>query len=183
MTQTAIAPKHRGRRILLITVASVLVVIGAALGAVLVVGGILVPAVYLQAWSPTYYQQFSDPRMQVVAHAVLAPSGHNMQPWIVELDKSDESVLTVYADASRLTPAVDPLARQTLVSQGTFLTYLQVAAKELGYSTSIELFPEGEYDETDLENSMGRLPVARITMTPNASAARRATLASRRTCR
>jgi hypothetical protein len=169
MTQTAITPKHRARRILLITVASVIVVIGAALGAVLVVGGILVPAIYLQPWNLTYYQKFPDPRMQVVAHAVLAPSGHNMQPWIVELDPSDDTVLTLYTDASRLTPAVDPLARQTLVSQGTFLAYLQVAANELGYATSIELFPDGDYDETDLENSMAQVPVARITMTPDAS--------------
>ncbi len=27
--------------------------------------------------------------MQVVAHAVLAPSGHNMQPWTVQLDEAD----------------------------------------------------------------------------------------------
>ena len=48
------------------------------LAVVLLVGGILVPAVYLQPWSTDYYRQFADPRMQVVAHALLAPSGHNM---------------------------------------------------------------------------------------------------------
>ena len=117
------------------------------------VGGVLVPATYLQPWSASYYQQFSDPRMQVVAHAVLAPSGHNMQPWTVRLDTADPNVLYLYTDPTRLTPAVDPLARQTLVSQGTFLAYLQVAAEHLGYSASLELFPDGTYDESNLKAS------------------------------
>ncbi|MCU1585566.1 MAG: hypothetical protein JWM49_2122 [Microbacteriaceae bacterium] len=68
------------------------------LGAILTIGGIFVPATYLQPWSATYYQQFSDPRMQVVAHAVLAPNGHNMQPWTVQLDKTDPDILDLYTD-------------------------------------------------------------------------------------
>jgi hypothetical protein len=136
----------------------------------LAVGGIFVPATYLQPWSATYYQQFSDPRMQVVAHAVLAPSGHNMQPWTVRLDPTDPDVLYLYADPARLTPAVDPLARQTLVSQGTFLAYLQVAAQHLGYSASVALFPDGAYDEADLKASMSKLPVAKVTLAKDSSA-------------
>ena len=134
------------------------------------VGGILVPSVYLQPWGAGYYQQFSDPRMQVVAHAVLAPSGHNMQTWTVQLDETDPDVLSLYTDPTRLTPTVDPPARQTLVSQGTFLAYLQVAAQHLGYSASFELFPDGTYDETDLETSMSRLPVARVTLARDSTA-------------
>jgi hypothetical protein len=136
----------------------------------LAVGGVLVPATYLQPWSASYYQQFSDPRMQVVAHAVLAPSGHNMQPWTVRLDTADPNVLYLYTDPTRLTPAVDPLARQTLVSQGTFLAYLQVAAEHLGYSASLELFPDGTYDESNLKASMSQLPVARVTLAKDSSA-------------
>jgi len=161
---------HRARRIVLITVGSVVGVLVLGLGVILTVGGIFVPATYLQPWSATYYQQFSDPRMQVVAQAVLAPSGHNMQPWIVQLDKADTDVLYLYTDPTRLTPAVDPLARQTMVSQGTFLAYLQVAAAHLGYSASFDLFPNGTYDETDLKASMSELPVARITLAKDSSA-------------
>jgi len=159
---TGVAPHrtHRGRNITLIVVGSVVGVLALGLGAVLTVGGILVPALYLDPWKADYHQQFDDPRMQVVAHAVLAPSGHNMQPWIVELDPTDPDVLTLFVDADRLTSAVDPLARQTLVSQGTFLAYLEVAAAELGYRTTVELFPDGEYDESDLAASMTRMPVA-----------------------
>ncbi|MBG6214492.1 hypothetical protein RCH23_002275 [Cryobacterium sp. CAN_C3] len=60
------------------------------------------------------------------------------------------AVLYLYADASRLTPAVDPLSRQTTVSQGTFLEYLRVAALKLGYSSTFDLFPDGTYDESAL---------------------------------
>ncbi|MGV8882335.1 MAG: Acg family FMN-binding oxidoreductase [Rhodoglobus sp.] len=161
---TTVEGRHRAERIVLIVMGSVVAVLAVAVVAILTVGGIFVPAVYLQPWSATYYQQFTDPRMQVVAQAILAPSGHNMQPWTVKLDTSDPHVLYLYADPTRLTPAVDPEARQTLVSQGTFLGYLQVAAKHLGYSASFEFFPNGSYDESDLNHSMSELPVARISL-------------------
>ena len=169
MSDAKVVGKHRARRVVVIVAASVTGALVVGLAAVLLVGGILVPAVYLQPWSTDYYQQFADPRMQVVAHALLAPSGHNMQPWTVRLDNSDPDVLYVYTDPTRLTPAVDPLARQTMVSQGTFLAYLQVAAAGLGYSATPELFPDGNYDESNLATSMSRLPVARVTLTKGPS--------------
>jgi hypothetical protein len=170
MNDVIVVGKHRVRRVVSLTLGAVAGVLVLALAALLVVGGIFVPAGYLQPWSASYYQQFSDPRMQVVAHAVLAPSGHNMQPWTVRLDQTDPNVISLYTDPTRLTPAVDPLARQTLVAQGTFLAYLQVAAAHLGYSAAIELFPDGTYDETDLKASMSRMPVARVTLAKDASA-------------
>ena len=161
---------HRFRKVVLISVGSVVGLIALGVGVILTVGGIFVPAKYLQPWSPSYYRQFSDPRMQVVSQALLAPSGHNMQPWTVQLDKADANVLYLYTDPTRLTLAVDPLARQTLVSDGTFLAYLQVAAAHLGYSTALDLFPNGSYDETHLKTSMSQLPVARITLSKDSSA-------------
>jgi len=170
MSEAIVVHRHRGRRVVLTTVGVVAGVLVLALAGILGVGGILVPSTYLQPWSATYYQQFSDPRMQVVAHAVLAPSGHNMQPWTVRLDATDPNVLYLYTDPTRLTPAVDPLARQTLVSQGTFLAYLQVAAEHLGYSATLALFPDGTYNENDLKASMSQLPVAKVTLAKDASA-------------
>ncbi|MFB2557414.1 Acg family FMN-binding oxidoreductase [Herbiconiux liangxiaofengii] len=161
---------HRGRRVILIAGASVVGLLAGGLAVILGVGGILVPATYLQPWSAGYSQQFSDPRMKVVAQALLAPSGHNMQPWIIRLDDADPTVLSLYADADRLTPAVDPLGRQTMITQGTFLAYLEVAAANLGYSASFDLFPNGAFDETELDRSMRELPVARITLAPDATA-------------
>jgi hypothetical protein len=162
--------RHKRRKALSLVVIAFLGVLAVGLGVVLVVGGIFVPATYLQPWSASYHKQFRDPRMQVVALALLAPSGHNMQPWTIRLDKADPHSLELYADPSRLTPAVDPLARQTMVSQGTFLAYLRLAAAHLGYSTDFALFPGGNYVETSLDDSMRTLPVARVTLTRSASA-------------
>ena len=112
------ARTHRARRVTLVIVGSVVGVLALALGTVLTVGGLFVPAVYLQPWAKSYAAQFTDPRMKVVAQALLAPSGHNMQPWTVTLDTSDPDVLYLYTDPKRLTLAVDPLARQTMVRTG-----------------------------------------------------------------
>ncbi|PJJ62095.1 Acg family FMN-binding oxidoreductase [Compostimonas suwonensis] len=159
-----------GRKITMIVVGSVMGVVLISLGAVLTIGGIFVPADYLQPWARTYADQFGDPRMKVVAQAELAPSGHNMQPWTITLDPADAGVLYLYADPTRLTPAVDPFARQTLVSQGTFLEYLRVSAANLGYAADFTLFPNGPYDEADLTASMSALPVAKITLAQDPSA-------------
>ena len=160
---------HRGRRNTLIAVGSIIGVVLIGLGVVLTVGGIFVPANYLQPWASTYAGQFSDVRMKVVSQALLAPSGHNMQPWTVTLDPVDARVLYLYTDPTRLTRAVDPLARQTMVSQGTFLEYLRVSADKLGYSATFILFPSGSYDEAHLTASMSALPVAKITLTKSST--------------
>lgn len=151
-------------RILVIVLVSLVGVSGALFGTVLLAGGALVPARYLEPWSASYHTQFADPRMQLVVHAVLAPSSHNMQPWRVVLDPDDPSALLLYTDASRLTPAVDPVARQTLISQGAFLEYLRVAGSQLGYAVAIDIFPQGEYNEADLADSMSTTPVARVVI-------------------
>jgi hypothetical protein len=164
------AKPHRARRITFITVGSVVGVLVIGLCTLLVLGGVFAPATYLQPWSTSYYKQFTDPRMKVVAQAILAPSGHNMQPWTVTLDKSNSNVLYLYANSARLTPAVDPDARQTMVSEGTFLAYLRVAAEHLGYSATFSLFPDGNYNESALTQSMNTLPVARITLARDPSA-------------
>ncbi|TYR80471.1 hypothetical protein FZC66_08795 [Priestia megaterium] len=91
----------------------------------LITSGAFLPPKYLEPWKKDYSQQFTDPREQLAAHAILAPSGHNMQPWTVRLDKNNENVFYLYADSKKLVKQADPLARQTLVSQGTFLEYLK----------------------------------------------------------
>jgi hypothetical protein len=57
-----------------------------------------------------------------------------------------------------------------MVSEGTFLAYLRVAAAHLGYSASFSLFPHGTYNEAALKQSMNTLPVARITLAKDSSA-------------
>lgn len=126
--------------------------------------GAFVKPEYLEPWKRTYSQKFDDPRLQLAAHGLLAANGHNMQPWKIKLD-ADRRVFYLFADSERLTREVDPMARQTMVSQGTFLEYVRVAGEQLGYKTEISLFPDGEYDEQALAESMKNKPVAKISIT------------------
>lgn len=140
---------------------------GILLAAVIIVylasGGFL-KAQYLEPWQKSYSDIFDDPRIKLAAHGILAANGHNMQPWNIKLD-TDKNVFYLFADSERLTKEVDPYARQTMITQGTFLEYVRVAGERLGYKADITFFPDGEYDEQNLENSMNTKPVAKITIT------------------
>ena len=130
---------------------------------VFLASGIVSKPKYLEPWSKTYSDRVDDPRIKLAAHGMLAANGHNMQPWKIQLDP-DPNVFYLFADQARLAPEVDPLARQTMISQGTFLEYVVVAGEKLGYRTQITLFPNGQYDESNLEQSMASMPVAKITI-------------------
>lgn len=130
---------------------------------VFLASGIVSKPKYLEPWEKTYTDKFDDPRIKLAAHGMLAANGHNMQPWKIQLDKNP-NIFYLYADSERLVHEVDPLARQTMITQGTFLEYVVVAGEKLGYSTEITLFPDGQYDENDLKKSMAAKPVAKITI-------------------
>lgn len=100
-----------------------------------------------------------DIRLTLLRHAVLAPSSHNTQPWLVAL--GPDRTIDLYVDTRRLLPLCDPLGRQTSVSQGTFLEVLNLAAAEYGLVSGVAIAEE-ESLAAD-----GRAPIARITLTPD----------------
>ncbi|CAN1493310.1 hypothetical protein MCERE1_00253 [Burkholderiaceae bacterium] len=100
------------------------------------------PPEAIAAWQPPPANM--DIRRWALSHALLAPHAHNLQSWLVGLDTPDTIVLRM--DLQRLLPDTDPWSRQLVISQGTFLELLDIAAKEKGYRADITLFPEGEFD-------------------------------------
>lgn len=84
-----------------------------------------------------------------------------------QLDDKDTSVFYLYGDSQRLTPDVDPPARQFTITQGTFLEYCTVAAEKLGYTADIALFPDGEYDAAGSIKSIDAKPVAKVVLKKN----------------
>jgi hypothetical protein len=84
----------------------------------------------------------TDPRRFALAHAILAPSPHNTQPWLVDLDDSDG--MTLYCDLDRRLGSTDPLDRQITMGCGCFLETYLIAAAHLGYTPEVTPFPEGE---------------------------------------
>ena len=107
-----------------------------------------------------------DLRRWLLGYAILAPHSHNLQSWVVDLSEPDQILLR--CDLGRLLPETDPYSRQIMMSHGTFLELLDMAARERGHRTEITLFPEGAFGAQQLD---GR-PVARVRLRPDVSAVR-----------
>ena len=58
--------------------------------------------------------------------AVLAPSGHNTQPWLFRVDGD---AVDLYADRTQALPVVDPEDRELTISCGAALFNLRVALR------------------------------------------------------
>lgn len=119
------------------------------------------PADAVAAWAGPGTEP--DLRRWLLAHAILAPHSHNLQSWLVDLSVPDH--ITLYLDGTRLLPETDPFSRQMMMSQGTFLELLDLAARERGQRAEITLFPDGVFAAQTVD---GR-PTARIRLQADAS--------------
>lgn len=79
----------------------------------------------------------------LLSYAVLAPSRHNSQPWLFEIE-GDE--LRIHADAARALPEADPDGRELLMACGAALVNLRLAAAHFGHATTAEVVPEHRRD-------------------------------------
>ena len=118
------------------------------------------PDVAVQAWSTA--GQESDLRRWILSYALLAPHSHNLQSWLVDLRQPDEILL--HCDTTRLLPQTDPLSRQIMMSQGSFIELACMAARERGYRPEVALFPQGVFDGAKPDQR----PVARIRLVDDA---------------
>jgi hypothetical protein len=75
----------------------------------------------------------------LINYAVLAPSGHNIQPWRFHLEGD---TLSLFADRERALPVVDPADRELTISCGAALFHLRLALHYFGYEGAIATFPE-----------------------------------------
>ena len=69
-------------------------------------------------------------------YAVIAPSRHNVQPWLFKIEKN---VVAFYADRSRALPAADPEDREMIIGCGAALTNFLLAARHYGFVTNVEI--------------------------------------------
>lgn len=104
-----------------------------------------------------------DARRWVLSHALLAPHSHNLQSWLVDLSVPDE--VTLFVDRTRLLPETDPFSRQMVMSQGTFIEVLDLAARQKGLRAEVTPFPEGAFGPA----SVDARPTARIRLVPDAA--------------
>lgn len=73
-------------------------------------------------------------------YAVLAPSGHNSQPWRFRLG---EDWIEVLADRSRRLPVVDPEDRELTMSCAAAAETLVLAARAFGLAPELTQLPDG----------------------------------------
>lgn len=85
-----------------------------------------------------------------VAHAALAPSELNSQPWLwlVELPRhGDEARLELHLDPLRSLPVVDPEGREGVLACGAALLNVRLALHGSGIGTTVRFCPEPERPE------------------------------------
>ncbi len=77
----------------------------------------------------------------LVRYAVLAPSGHNTQPWRFVVS---ENTIELWGDPARRLPLADPNDRELILSCGAALLNLRIAIHHFGYSSEIKLLPSAD---------------------------------------
>ena len=109
-------------------------------------------------------ESHEDQMQFLLRYAILAPSGHNTQPWSFRVTPEG---IQVFADTSRRLMIVDRNDRELLMSVGAAITNFRVAAAHFGFETTVA------YETRSHET----LPVATIfvreTCAPNLDLARR----------
>ncbi len=81
----------------------------------------------------------------ILRQAALAPSSHNIQPWVVTIE--DERLWQLGADPARRLPAVDPANREPVISLGCFAETLVQAASGFGLAVEAAVVARANTDE------------------------------------
>ncbi|OYY64188.1 MAG: hypothetical protein B7Y49_10575 [Sphingomonas sp. 28-62-11] len=123
------------------------IIIGAGTASVALVGGgaawrvMRTPTTAIAPWTIDPRRP-TDPRLDALRYAILAPNPHNRQPWLIELVGTDRVLLR--CDLDKRLPETDPFDRQITIGFGTFIEVARIAAAERGYAIDVTAFPAGE---------------------------------------
>lgn len=72
-------------------------------------------------------------------YAILAPSGHNGQPWRFTIDGD---LMRVYGDRTRALPTIDPDDRELLIACAAAIHLTRLALRHFGYSPQVDILPD-----------------------------------------
>jgi len=104
---------------------------------------------------------YESPIQKAISFGVNAPNPHNTEAWKMKIISNEEMLL--YIDEKRLLPAIDPPARQIHIGSGCFIETLSIGAREMGYETNVDYYPEGVYGFDEI----GKKPVAKLSLSKN----------------
>jgi len=81
----------------------------------------------------------SDKLRYLLNYAVLAPSGHNSQPWLFKIEGDK---VELYADRRRALPVCDPDDRELIMACGAALFNLRIALRHFGFEGRVKTMPD-----------------------------------------
>src|SRR3989344_3178557 len=84
---------------------------------------------------------FKDQLKFLIGFGILAPSGHNSQPWQFRISSNQ---IDVFVDSNRSLTRSDPEKRQLLISIGCAIENILIAADFYGNKVEIEYFPNSD---------------------------------------
>ena len=92
---------------------------------------------------------FGELLVWAIAHAALAPSEHNSQPWRFRLHgrSDDEALVDLLLDEARALPAVDPQGREARLACGAALLNLRLALEAAGCEVEVTACPDRDRPE------------------------------------
>lgn len=102
--------------------------------------------------------EIKDKILFLLKYAVLAPSTHNSQPWLVQIEGNK---CKVYADREVKITEADPVGRDMYISIGCFLENLLIAAGHFSvfYQLKVNSIRDQNLPVLEIEfNSTGQLP-------------------------
>lgn len=85
-------------------------------------------------------------------YAILAPSGHNTQPWLFKLV---DNAVELYVDQTRTLPIVDPDNRELIISCGAALFNLKLALRYFGFQDIVDILPDRQQPDLLARISIG----------------------------
>jgi len=113
-----------------------------------------------ETWFSSYDKPF-DKLKFFLNYAILAPSGHNTQPWAFRIS-TDENTIHLYADRTRALPVVDPDDRELTISCGSALFNLQLVISYFGYRFETSLLPHEQQVEGEKEVDHDLLAMVKV---------------------
>jgi len=90
----------------------------------------------------------------LIRYAILAPSGHNSQPWKFSIKGTQ---IWAFADLARALRIADSDDRELFIAAGCTLMNLLIAAKYFGYDPKVIYFPEDGEEELVAIINLSRL--------------------------
>ncbi len=125
--------------------------------------GILYDAWRLKILSPSVFAAFSANHNQLsieqllyfCSFGVLAPTSHNSVPERFKLGR-DKNTLEVWLDRELVLPKSDPTGKQALMSLGSAVRNIEIAAAEYGYTTTTKFVTTDSHKILPLQSNEDR---------------------------